>query len=48
MAFIRGRWGGVSVSLFVMMVEEVIEGLNCRGEYGVKGDAVFIGAGEVL
>ena len=41
-------WGGVSVSLFVVMVGKVIEGLNCLERSGVKQDVVFIGAGEVL
>ena len=47
-AFRRGRRGGIGVSLFFMMMGEVIEVLNCGGIYVVKVDSIFIGDGEVL
>ena len=48
MVFIRGRWGGVSLRLFVMMVGEVIESLESIGCVGMEGYAVFAGTVEIL
>ena len=39
---------GIGVSFFVMVMRKVIEGLDGVARIGVKGDAVFTCAGDVL
>ena len=48
MDFGRGGWGCIGVGFLVVVVREVIEGLESVGCIGMVGDAVFTCAVEIL